>query len=71
MNEQLDRIEKQLAEISGQLHRALHGNNGTPGIYIRLDRMEQSEQRRVWHMRALWGAVVAAIGQSVAQWFGK
>lgn len=56
----LARIEVHLAQLSDQLARMntlLVGVNGSPGIVVRLDRLEQSEGRRT---KLVWLALGAA-----------
>lgn len=52
-----------------QINNLLNGN-GTPerGIIVRLDRLEQSEQRRTWLLRTTIVASVAAIISSVVNY---
>lgn len=70
--ERLARIETGLAGIRddvAELHQGVFGHSGAPGLYTRLDRLEQVERRRAWTIRALVTAflglvvsVAAAIG---------
>ena len=39
--------------------------NGTLGMKTRVDRLEQSESTRKWHIRTLWAAIVTG----VCTWF--
>ena len=39
--------------------------NGTPGMKTRMDRIEQVEASRKWHIRTLWAAIVTG----VCTWF--
>lgn len=39
--------------------------NGTPGMLIRMDRLEQAENRRKWGVRALAGAIVGIVGRMI------
>ena len=58
----LGRIEEKMNEFSEQLKRhdkLLHGKNGSVGIEMRLDRIEQSEEGRKWHVRTIWVALMA------------
>lgn len=51
-------------ESLSNITRTLNGHNGQPGALTRLDRLEQAEGRRVWHVRAIWSAIIAGtIGQ--------
>jgi hypothetical protein len=41
---------------------SLYGDgNGKVGMNVRVDRLEQIEDNRKWHLRALWGSIVAAV----------
>ena len=44
-----------------EFHALLLGQNETPGLKGRLDRLEQTEASRRWHVRALWTAIVGAV----------
>lgn len=41
-----------------EFHALLLGRDETPGLKGRLDRLEQTEASRRWHVRALWTALV-------------
>jgi hypothetical protein len=53
-----------------QLHGFVDGN-GNLGAKTRLDRLEQTERYRVFHVRALWTAFVSAMMAVVANWVWK
>lgn len=57
----LDQKLDQLLEISQKHNVMLEGSNGTPGLRIRVDRIEQREQDRRWSFRLLWGAIVTTL----------
>lgn len=42
--------------------RTLYGPMGTTGLVRAVDRLDQAEKRRVWHLRTLWGAIVSLAG---------
>lgn len=48
-------MERTQAEHS----RSLYGQNGDPGIRIRLDRQERTIAAWNWHLRAIWAATIA------------
>ena len=50
-----------------EFHRLILGLDDSPGLKGRLDRLEQTEQARRWHVRALW----AAIGGVAVAWLTK
>lgn len=54
-----DKEWKQVTSVSLQgLDTAIRGNNHTPGINVRLDRVEQREHAR---SKLTWGAIIAAL----------
>lgn len=54
------------------LHQLLEGLDDRPGLKGRLDRLEQAEGRRTWHIRTLWGAVsTGAVGALLAWFVGR
>lgn len=64
VNVKLGQIEIQLSQLLMQLSQVttlLQGVAGQPGIVVRLDRLEQSEQRRT---RLVWLAVGVAISSA-------
>lgn len=44
-----------------ELRQLFEGTNGTPGIKIRLDRIEQKETSRGKHLAYLWSALSALV----------
>ena len=62
--ERLARIEERVAEVredTVELRRGVFGYNGTPGLVMRLDRLEQTERRRTWTILALFTAFLATV----------
>jgi hypothetical protein len=53
------------ADDAAAIERMLLGHNGTPGLVIRLDRLEQSAERSRWGMRLLAGIVLTLAAGSV------
>ena len=49
-------------ETVGQLKESLEGSHDSPGLKIRVDRLEQL----VKHVRYLWAAVIAVVGLVLA-----
>jgi len=49
------------AEEGEAVERLLYGHNGAPGLVIRLDRLEQAQERGRWVTRAVVGAVVTLL----------
>ena len=47
--------------------------NGQPqrGLVVRVDRLEQSDGRRSWHVRALTVAALAALAETTIGWLKK
>lgn len=59
----LDAIERKIDRIDESIR-----GNGTPGINVRLDRLEQSASRQ---RRVIWlivGAIVTAVTTSIIAW---
>lgn len=65
--EKLDRIEEKLDGMD----RYLRGDHETLGVTVRLDRLEQSENRRNWWTTTSVGAALAALTGAVASWLQK
>ena len=64
----LDAIVNKQSEHTESLSNiiyTLNGRNGQPGLITRLDRIEQTEARRVWHIRTLWATVLAGLTGTV------
>jgi len=40
-----------------RMNRTVYGFNGSPGLLIKLDRLEQAQERSRWLMRTMVGAV--------------
>jgi len=64
--EAFDRLFKKLEVIDV----AIRGN-GKPGLTLRLDRVEQKEQRRGKLLWLITGATIAALVSAVAAWIGR
>lgn len=43
------------------LDKLFNGNNGTPGYKTRVDRLEQVQAARQWHIKYLWGVMVTFV----------
>lgn len=56
-------IDKQREHTSRliSIEHTLNGREGQPGMITRLDRVEQLENGRKWHIRALWTGLGSAI----------
>jgi chromosome segregation ATPase len=65
--EKFERIEQVLDDLETSLYGK--GRERT-GFLTRLDRLEQGESRRTWHLGILWTAVVALIMQVIAKLLG-
>ena len=65
--EKFERIEQVLDDLEASLYGK--GDNLT-GLITRLDRLEQGESRRTWHLGVLWTAVVALGMQAIAKFIG-
>ncbi len=73
MNATLESLDKKLDDMQADLkdvHNAIYGPRdlSKPGLAIRLDRLEQIESKRLWHIRALWVALLTLVGKLVTSW---
>lgn len=62
--------EQMLSMIQRMLNRhdeQLNGYQEKPGMVVRMDRVEQREQGRTWHIRTIWAAIVATFGAWLAR----
>jgi len=52
-------------EIRAMIEKHTHiiFGNGEPGFKTRLDRIEQSESNRTWHIRAVWAAILTMLAR--------
>lgn len=65
--EKIDAIQADVTEIKAALLGDLRG--GKPGVIGRVDRLEQSEKRRVFLTQSAVGAAITAVVASVWSWF--
>jgi hypothetical protein len=76
LDERFTNLERRLDEHAADLKEHLGQDRtdfdkitglmqGPEGFITRLDRLEQIEARRIWHLRAIWVAVLTI----VAAWF--
>ena len=84
MEDRLQKIESQLGLLtqavelntrqSGRLlarhDRALYGADGSAGIVQAVDRLNLSEKRRTWHLRAMWTAMLGGLTAVLSNLFG-
>lgn len=61
---------KNVDEKLDRILRHLDGN-GSPGLVVRLDRLEQNERRRNWWMRSVVGGTLALAIERLFQHFHK
>lgn len=52
-------------------HEEILNGNGHEGLVIRVDRLMQSEVSRVWHIRAIWVAIIGGVGKYFLGWVNK
>lgn len=48
-----------------KVEQLLHGKNGAPGLLVKLDRLEQSQERAKWFIRLLAAQVLALVVAAV------
>ncbi len=53
-----------------EFRAVLLGLEDKPGLKGRLDRLEQTESNRRWHIRSLWGAFIAGGIALLFKWIG-
>ncbi len=58
-----------LAETVESLGTTVWGEADSPGLKGRVDRLEQSEEKRTWVLRTLAGTWIASAAAGVAAWF--
>lgn len=58
---QLSRIERKVDELTEKLDAELNGHRGQAGIRVRMDRLEQTEERRTFWTRTIGATAVTAI----------
>jgi Uri superfamily endonuclease len=65
LDDHIQQTKEYREEIKGEIAKVLSclQDNGRPGLLTRVDRLEQTESKRVWHVRTLWAAVIAAFAQ--------
>jgi len=44
-----------------RLARTVYGNNGSPGVLIKLDRLEQAHLRQTWVVKIIVGVIITGI----------
>ena len=67
-----DRIIKdRLLTMLENHDKILCGSNSTPGLKVEVDRINQIEKNRRWHIRAIWAAIVGFVVKLVGDHFGK
>lgn len=65
LKEMLDLYFKPFTEKLGVHDRTLFGNGteGNQGLRVDVDRLKQEENRRTWHIRALWVAFLGGLAK--------
>ena len=61
---------KPVSDLLSEHHRTLFGNgtDGHQGLRVDVDRLKQEENRRTWHIRALWVAFLGGTAKVVFGW---
>lgn len=59
--------QKYTHEILIKMDHVVFGN-GSEGLVRKVDRLEQTEIRRAFHIRAIWAAIIAGTGKIVFGW---
>jgi hypothetical protein len=69
--EKVDSHEQATKSRSDKLERILHGDGGRPGVLMRVDRLEQDQERRTWRERALFGIILGLLAKAGFDIIGK
>jgi len=48
---------------------SINGHNSTPGLAMRIDRIEHGELSRSWHLRAVWVSILSLLAAVIARIF--
>lgn len=58
-----DKILEEVKEKVDRIYILLNGDgsNNNPGMLIRLDRLEQLQQKRSWHLKLIYGGVITVL----------
>lgn len=63
LSDQLKSVHACIDKVDQRIEASLHGSMAQPGLVVRLDRLEQAQERTRWLTRAIIGAVVTlAVG---------
>jgi len=54
--------ERTAEDLTG-LRKQVGGHNGTPGLTVRIDRLEQVQESRKWALRTMGAALVAMVAK--------
>lgn len=65
----LTELTKRHSESIAQIHTVLFGKDGNNGVIGRLNRLSQAEDRRTWHIRLLWAALISSVSTSITAWW--
>lgn len=63
-------LSEQIKSLDEKVERIDHTirGNGNPGLATRIDRLEQTEERRTWAGRTMIGALFALIAERIHAW---
>src|SRR3990167_10599318 len=61
-------VIQNLGRLLERHDKMLLGTNGAAGMDKRLDRLEQVEKGRAWHLRALWASMTGVLAKWIAEW---
>jgi len=69
IHECVDRVANKVDDMTTKNDSIMHGDSARPGMFVRVDRLEQSSERHRWLTRRIIGAVVTlAVGAIAAAW---
>lgn len=61
LSEQMQKHTELEMAWNDRLTRTIYGYNGTPGLLLKLDRLEQAQERQKWLVRAVVGAMLGLL----------
>lgn len=64
MSDRLTELSDGIGKVHQRIEGAVHGDESSPGVMIRVDRLEQSQERSQWLIRAVIGALIPLIASA-------
>lgn len=67
----VDENFNRIMQVIERHDKLLFGNGNPPGLLTKMDRIEQTEEDRKWHFRAIWGSVAAVAAKLAYDMFAR